>query len=176
MPLDPAVVDCGDSGTPLVAANPDAPAAQAYRAIADGISGGEGAAPRLALPFDWNWTENTGQPAGHAESAAPDRSPEVPLALRRPDDRALEIVWADGAATRHDVRDLRLACRCAQCVDEMSGKALLNPASVPLDIRPTRIWSLGNYAIGIAFSDGHQSGIYPFTALRTMPATEVEDV
>ena len=176
VPLDPSVVDCGDAGKPLVVAQPEAPAAEAYRAIAAGIAGGAAGDAGLELPFDWNWAENTGAPAGHPEAARPDGTAEVPLAITRPDARTLAITWADGAETRHDVRDLRLACRCAQCVDEMSGRALLDPASVPLDVAPTRVWSLGNYAIGIAFSDGHQSGIYPFTTLRRLEAAEAEDV
>jgi ATP-binding protein involved in chromosome partitioning len=58
----------------------------------------------------------------------------------------------------------------------MSGRAVLDPATVPLNIVPTRIWSLGNYAVGASFSDGHSSGIYTFGHLRRMVAAEVEDV
>jgi len=58
----------------------------------------------------------------------------------------------------------------------MSGQRILDPASVALDIQPTRIWSVGNYAIGVAFSDGHSSGIYTFPALRAMKQVEAEDV
>ena len=47
---------------------------------------------------------------------------------------------------------------------------------MPLDIRLTRIWSVGNYALGLAFSDGHDTGIYTFKALRAMQDVEVEDV
>jgi ATP-binding protein involved in chromosome partitioning len=41
---------------------------------------------------------------------------------------------------------------------------------------PTQVWSLGNYAIGVSFSDGHQSGIYTFGHLRGIRVGEVEDV
>ena len=176
VPLDPAVVDCGDAGKPLVAAYPETPAAAAYRQIAAEVAGDLAGGGGLALPFDWDWESGAGKPRGAAEAARPGGNPEVPLALERTDARTLEITWADGHRSRHDVRDLRLACRCAQCVDEMSGRALLDPASVPLDVAPRRIWSLGNYAIGIAFTDGHQSGIYPFATLRAMQPAEVEDV
>jgi len=47
---------------------------------------------------------------------------------------------------------------------------------VPLDIAITRIWSVGNYALGIAFSDGHDTGIYTFKSLRAMQDAEMEDV
>jgi ATP-binding protein involved in chromosome partitioning len=58
----------------------------------------------------------------------------------------------------------------------MSGREVLDPTTVPLNIVPTRIWSLGNYAIGVSFSDGHSSGIYTFGHLRDMVTAEVEDV
>lgn len=98
------------------------------------------------------------------------------MALEHRDSRSLAVWWQDGFEQTIDVRDLRLACRCAACVDEMSGRAVLDPATVPLNILPTRIWSLGNYAIGVSFSDGHSSGIYTFSQLRSMIAAEVEDV
>jgi len=64
------------------------------------------------------------------------------------------------------VRALRLACACALCVDEWTGEETLDPAAVPEDIRPTRVKSVGRYAIGIDWSDGHETGIYPFERLR----------
>ncbi len=40
VPIDPAVRACGDGGTPIVAADPDAPAAQAFAAIARKLAAG----------------------------------------------------------------------------------------------------------------------------------------
>ncbi len=62
---------------------------------------------------------------------------------------------------------LRRACRCAHCVDEMSGKPKLDPASVPEDIVPSRLESMGNYAVSIGWSDGHDS-IYPYERIEEM--------
>jgi len=45
-----------------------------------------------------------------------------------------------------------------------------------LDIRINRIWSVGNYALGFAFGDGHDTGIYTFQYLSSMQGAEVEDV
>uniref|UniRef100_UPI0037C76A7C DUF971 domain-containing protein n=1 Tax=Roseovarius salis TaxID=3376063 RepID=UPI0037C76A7C len=89
---------------------------------------------------------------------------------------ALILRWCDGAEQRLADRDLRLACQCAQCREEMSGARLLDPDTVPLDIALTRVWSVGNYALGMAFSDGHDTGIYTFKALRALAGTELEDV
>ena len=71
------------------------------------------------------------------------------------------LVW-----NHFDVRDLRLACRCAQCVEEMSGRPLLDPKSVRPDVTPRTITSVGNYAIQVNWSDGHSTGIYSFESLR----------
>ena len=62
----------------------------------------------------------------------------------------------------------RLACGCAHCVDEWSGEGTLDPNSVPEDVHPLRIESVGRYAIQVSWSDGHESGIYPFVRLREL--------
>jgi ATP-binding protein involved in chromosome partitioning len=74
--------------------------------------------------------------------------------------------WPDGHETRYRARDLRLACRCAVCIEEMSGKPLLDPASVPETVRAKGMSLVGNYAVAIEWSDGHTSGIYNFRDLR----------
>jgi ATP-binding protein involved in chromosome partitioning len=74
--------------------------------------------------------------------------------------------WPDGHETRYRARDLRLACRCAVCIEEMSGKPLLDPASVPETVRAKGMSLIGNYAVAIEWSDGHTSGIYNFRDLR----------
>ena len=58
--------------------------------------------------------------------------------------------------------------RCAECIDEWTGKQLLIPASVPRSITINAITPVGNYAIAIAWSDGHASGIYPWERLRAL--------
>lgn len=168
IPLDPAIVDGGDSGVPLMAAASDSPAAQTYAEIADRLIGDMASAAGLP-PFDWDVATGEGRPAPAGNEVA-----GRPLALDH-DVTGLTIRWADGVQ-KIDPRDLRLACRCAACRDEMTGKPLLEPDKVPLDVVPTRIWSVGNYALGIAFSDGHQSGIYTFPVLRGIESAEAEDV
>jgi DUF971 family protein len=82
--------------------------------------------------------------------------------------RHLEIAWADGAVGAIEVRELRLACACAVCVDEWTGEDRLDPASVPADVRPLEVKPVGRYALQIDWSDGHTSGIYPFERLRAL--------
>ena len=64
-----------------------------------------------------------------------------------------------------DARTLRLKCRCALCIDEMSGKHVLNEKSIPQDVYPYKIEPKGNYAVAVVWSDGHKSSIYPYATL-----------
>ena len=105
------------------------------------------------------------------------RDATTPSEIRQQGPRALAIRWADGHQSVFDVRELRLACACAVCVDEWTGEGRLDPGSVPEDVAPRGIQPVGRYAIQIDWSDGHQSGIYPFERLRALdpvapPVTE----
>ena len=92
----------------------------------------------------------------------------VPARIRQQGSRELAIRWSDGAESVYDVRALRLACGCAQCVDEVSGQKILREDRVPQDVRPLRIHDVGNYAISVVWSDGHDTGIYSFEYLRRL--------
>ncbi|HOV61807.1 MAG TPA: P-loop NTPase [Candidatus Hydrogenedentes bacterium] len=81
------------------------------------------------------------------------------------------ISWPDGSITRLPARLVRQSCQCALCVDEFSGDRILDPASVPDDITATEITPLGNYAVGITWSDGHSSGIFSWEHLRELAST-----
>jgi DUF971 family protein len=78
------------------------------------------------------------------------------------------LKFQDGRQIVLDHRQVRLACQCAVCVNEMTGKKMLNPAQVKVDIAPKEITPLGNYAIGINWNDGHSSGIFPYTLLEQL--------
>lgn len=90
----------------------------------------------------------------------------APYAINRRDDGLL-IEWDQSGHSGHfPARDLRLACPCAECVEEMSGRPLLDPARVPADVRPLSLALVGAYGLRIAWSDGHGTGIYTFERLR----------
>ena len=80
----------------------------------------------------------------------------------------LRIRWGDGVESLYTPRDLRLACPCARCVDETSGRRVLVADSVPLGVYPLAIHPVGRYALQFVWSDGHQTGIYPFDYLRRL--------
>ncbi|MGH7525040.1 MAG: DUF971 domain-containing protein [Gemmatimonadales bacterium] len=94
----------------------------------------------------------------------------VPKAIRRRAD-GVEIEWPDrGERVVLEARTLRLACPCAACVDELSGRRMLDPATVPADVEPLALELVGAYGLRIRWSDGHGTGIYTFAALRAMDA------
>jgi DUF971 family protein len=90
----------------------------------------------------------------------------VPLKVRRRDPTRVEIDWEDGHTTSYTAAELRRLCPCALCVHELTGKRLLDPLSVPGALTQADVRMIGNYAISVVFSDGHRTGIYPWTYLR----------
>ncbi len=89
----------------------------------------------------------------------------TPHAINRRDEGLL-IEWdADGHEAWFPARALRLACPCAACVDEMSGRALLDAAAIPADVRPLSLALVGAYGLQVRWSDGHGTGIYTFERL-----------
>lgn len=88
----------------------------------------------------------------------------VPAAIHRADE-SLTITWEQDHVGVYPARDLRLACPCAGCVEEMSGRPLLDPESVPADVKPLAVQLVGGYAIRITWSDGHDTGIYTYEHL-----------
>jgi len=73
------------------------------------------------------------------------------------------LVFTDGRELSARAYDLRVKCCCALCVSEITGKSLVDIKKIPADINPSEILPLGNYAVGITWSDGHSSGIYPYS-------------
>ncbi len=82
------------------------------------------------------------------------------------DGTALRIVWKDGHVSVFSPHALRLLCPCAGCIEEMTGRPILDPASVPEGVYPTAIHYVGRYALQFMWSDGHSTGFYPFEMLR----------
>lgn len=91
-----------------------------------------------------------------------------PVKIFRTKENEIGFDFDDGSRSVFRLRDLRLACPCALCVDENTGERLLDPRTVPEDIRIERVQSIGRYAVGIFWSDGHSTGIYPYDLLKRL--------
>ncbi len=76
-----------------------------------------------------------------------------------------EITWAGGRVAILPAFTLRDLCPCAGCIEEGTGKKILDPSTIPLDIRAERIDPVGSYAIQIHWSDGHDTGLYTWDLL-----------
>lgn len=90
-----------------------------------------------------------------------------------PDAKRLTIAWQDGHESAYTPRYLRLLCPCAGCIDEMTGRPILDPRSVPPDVYPLAINYVGRYALRFSWSDGHDTGLYTFEQLRRVCPCEV---
>ncbi len=81
-------------------------------------------------------------------------------------EKGISVHWSDGHESLYDAKYLRINCGCAECVDEWSRRKLLDPVTVPADIRAEDYLMVGKYAVQFLWSDAHYTGIYPFEILR----------
>ncbi len=84
----------------------------------------------------------------------------MPLEIVGLGQATVRIVWDEGDEDTWTARELRLRCTCAHCISEVTGEKLLDPARVPEDITVSHMALVGNYGLGVHFSDGHTTGIY----------------
>ena len=80
------------------------------------------------------------------------------------------IEWDDGHRSEYPHRMLRIECPCAGCVEEMTGRRILDVLAVPVDVFAVEYLTIGKYALQFAWSDTHTTGIYPYALLRRMCA------
>jgi DUF971 family protein len=78
---------------------------------------------------------------------------------------ALTIVWPDGTASRLEAGVLRRASRAASEIRRLADGTELVVAP---DLRVEAVEPVGNYALRLFFSDGHDRGIYPWAYLREL--------
>lgn len=90
----------------------------------------------------------------------------TPKSIKPHSSTEMAIVWDNGESTIVPYTELRYQCRCAVCVDEWTHERKITRESVKADIRPTKVEIVGKYAIQITWSDGHSTGIYPYSLLH----------
>jgi len=79
----------------------------------------------------------------------------------------LAVLWGDQQTDLPFVF-LRGQCECAACVNEWTGQRILDPRSIPKGISIEKMELVGNYAVRIHWSDGHNSGLYTWQRLQDM--------
>ncbi|HUE82683.1 MAG TPA: DUF971 domain-containing protein [Pyrinomonadaceae bacterium] len=101
--------------------------------------------------------------------AAERRGPAIePRQIKQDGDAVVQITWADDKVCSYRAPQLRLACPCAQCVNEWTGERVLKPEAVSEDVTLEDINLVGRYALNFRYSDGHETGIYSFRYLRQL--------
>ncbi len=81
---------------------------------------------------------------------------------------AISFSWADGIEAQLSPDELRKACPCALCVNEVTGEPLLDPSTVSSQIQLLDMQPVGRYAYRLLFSDQHDSGIYRLEQLHRL--------
>jgi DUF971 family protein len=69
--------------------------------------------------------------------------------------------------------NLRRNCRCAACVEEMTGRQILVTSEVSENIKPMKMYPTGQYALSVDWSDGHRS-LYPYRQIRALVQSKEE--
>ena len=83
-------------------------------------------------------------------------------------DQILELTWPDLSVAKLPYAYLRGECPCASCRDEWTGARILDKTSIPVDIKLEGMEGIGNYAVRLAWSDGHSSGLYTWENLQKL--------
>ncbi len=97
-----------------------------------------------------------------------------PKSIDVTDTNDLRITWKDDAVSLYSPRQLRLACPCAQCVEEWTGRKVLDPSTVSEDIHLLNTDLVGRYALTFKWSDFHETGIFTFELLRKLADLPVD--
>lgn len=100
----------------------------------------------------------------------------LPTEVKRLGFDGIQVEWSDGAVHVITSEVLRKNCPSASSLVKrgdtthdkpLSGKARLNVVSATseTELKLESVWLVGNYALGMRWADGHDSGIYQFSML-----------
>ncbi len=104
----------------------------------------------------------------------------VPIEIRRLGEHGLQIHWSNSEVQQVSSETLRKNCPSATSKAERgdtshdkplsSKKSVLRVVEHTKDeqIRLMQVWAIGNYAIGLEWADGHNTGIYPYELLYSL--------
>jgi DUF971 family protein len=99
----------------------------------------------------------------------------VPAKIDVDKKQGIRLTWSDGTVTSYSLEKLRTNCPCATCKEERAQKQtkkqpLLRvlPGNYAGDLVIASAELVGNYALKLSWTDGHDTGIYSFTYLREL--------
>jgi Mrp family chromosome partitioning ATPase/DUF971 family protein len=153
LPIDTALSASGDNGVPEVVSHPSSSTSVIYARLAQAVATG----------VDEQLYKKRQGSEGTAVASVSVKydSLKGKLVLRSIDENGARETLLDPSRVRK-------SCRCAACVDELTGVQRLDVNSVKPDISVLSIKEQGNYAVQITWSDGHASGVFPYEQLRNL--------
>ncbi|MEO5667371.1 MAG: P-loop NTPase [Bdellovibrionota bacterium] len=153
-PLDPLLLEDSDNGIPVVISRPDSSSAKLFFELAHNM------AAELSTLVSGGRTEK----------------PIVIATEPNEAHKMLKLSWNDGKHSIMAYKELRYLCPCAVCVDENTGVRKVRREDIRPDVHPSKIQTVGNYALGIHWSDGHNTGLYGFDYLRKILVSDSPSV
>ena len=173
VPLLDKIASHGDSGKPYVLENPKSNVSQIYTSLAETVVSevaklAEMAITRPSVRYDDKEhviTVMDVQPIvgdeDEDEAAAAAAAAAAGATAGASSSAGIDVARVPPAELRRD-------CRCALCVEELTNKQLLDPASIPDSVHPVgELERYGNYAVSVNWSDGHKS-LYPYRQIREL--------
>src|SRR4051812_49943801 len=103
------------------------------------------------------------------DSIKPAKKIPVPVKVDvAPDQKSLSLTWDDGSESKITAQTLRQNCPCAECVEEFTGRRVLDQKRIAEDMKVLEVQSVGNYALSFTFGDLHRTGIFNWAFLRSL--------
>ncbi|PIP94699.1 MAG: sodium:proton antiporter [Bdellovibrio sp. CG12_big_fil_rev_8_21_14_0_65_39_13] len=151
VPLDPIIMMSGDDGKPVLEINESSIPASAFKALA------------LKIERDIGKLQSTS-------------TQEEPKKIEISAQGELVLTWESQEKSILDPFSLRLSCPCASCVDENTGKRIIQPSMIKIDIKVIEAGVIGRYGLSLKYSDGHGTGIYKYTKLKELKNQPREEI
>jgi Mrp family chromosome partitioning ATPase len=161
LPLMKAVSRAGDTGKPYVLHNQDSVVAQEMRTLASNVEREIDRLEGQQHTVNYDSAKGEIQYSGSLSPSSP-RGEEWEKDNSNGNDPGLKEVQVTVSPF-----DLRCGCRCALCVEEMTGRPLLDVLSVDPRVKPTSMAPIGRYAMSVDWSDGHRS-LFPFRQIAAL--------
>ncbi|MGE4170056.1 MAG: P-loop NTPase [Candidatus Margulisiibacteriota bacterium] len=143
LPIDPKVASAGDNGLPLVKQTESSSSHRAFEHLAETVV---------------------------REVSRLDALGAIHPTISFDEGLGLVALYSSGQTLAIPAVEARYLCRCAHCQDEFTGQQKLDKVAIDPDIRVTALQPIGNYAVGLTWSDGHSS-IFPYAFFKAFHET-----
>ena len=104
-------------------------------------------------------------PMGLLDKIKPHTPPIRPAQVGHDTGGGIAVRWEDGPTSTFAPVWLRARCPCAGCVEEWTGKRTTLEAQIDPTVKCKGISPVGNYAVQLDWTDGHQTGIFSWDYL-----------